>query len=281
MEDRAAIADFTADTFHWGDYVAPAYKDWLADRDGFVLVAADESDTAVAAAKVTMLSPEEAWSSGARVHPEWRRRRINTRLSEDLWEWAADRGARVVRLIVEDWNEAARAQVLSMGLRPVSRWVLAERAVGDASPVPEGNGGRRTPAPERLRAVPSSEAAPSYMSWASGPLSQSGRGLFATGWSFRRLTVDDLAEAARRGALWEGPPGWVVAEPEEGSLRVSWLETSPENAYRMTRALVDAAVDVGADRVVAWMPEVDWLTRAFRRAGCDMHPMTIYAKGLG
>ncbi len=281
MEDRAAIGAFTRETFAWGDYVAGAYKDWLADPNGFVLVGADETDQAVAVGKVTMLSATEAWGSGARVHPEWRRKGISSRLSEDLWEWALHRGAQVLRLVVEDWNEPARRQVEATGLRPVSRWLLAERAVGDASPVPEGNGGRRTPAPERLHTVPSSEAEPSFLSWASGPLAQAGRGLFPTGWSFRRLTVDDLVDAARNDALWEGPAGWVMARLQDGALRAEWIETGPADAYRMARALTDSAVDGGAERLLAWVPDVDWMARALRRAGCELSPMTIYAKGLG
>ena len=280
MEDRAAIAGFTSDTFPWGDYVAGAYKDWLADRDGCVLVGADEDDRAVAVGKVTMLSPTEAWGSGARVHPQWRRRGISTRLSADLWEWARERGAQVVRLVVEDWNEAARAQVEAMGLRPVSRWVMADRAVGAASPVPEGNGGRRTPEPERLGNVPSSEAEPSFLSWVSGPLSQAARGLFPIGWSFRRMTVDDLVAAAREDRLWEGPAGWAIGRIDGDAFRVEWIETSAESAYRMARALVDGAADGGSDRLMVWAPDVEWMVRALRRAGCELHPMTVYAMGL-
>ena len=280
MEDRRAIAAFTRDTFSWGDYVAGAYKDWLADRDGFVLVGADEDDEAIAVGKVTMLSATEAWGSGARVHPDWRRRGIGSRISEELWEWARERGAQVLRLIVEDWNEPARAQVEALGLRPVSRWDMADRAVGDASPVPEGNGGRRTPAPERLRTVPSSEAEPSFLSWVSGPLSHAGRSLFPIGWSFRRMTVDDVAAAARDGALWESPAGWAVARNDGGAFRVEWVETNAEDSYRLARALVDAAVDAGAERLMVWVPEVEWLVRALRRIGCELHPMTVYAMGL-
>ena len=143
---------------------------------------------------------------------------IGWRLLQSVEErLARERGAQVLRLIVEDWNEPARAQVEAMGLRPVSRWVMADRAVGDASPVPEGNGGRRTPAAERLRAVPSSEAEPSFMSWASGPLSHASRGLFPIGWSFRRMTVEETASALDTSAStidrqWRAARAWLQRE---------------------------------------------------------------------
>ena len=38
LEDRAAIAAFTTDTFTWGDYVAEAFERWIQDPDGTVLV---------------------------------------------------------------------------------------------------------------------------------------------------------------------------------------------------------------------------------------------------
>ncbi len=281
MEDHGAIASFTRDTFDWGDYVTRVYKDWIADPNGIVLVAAGPDDAAVAMAKVALLSPREAWAQGARVHPDWRRRGIATRLSDELWLWAAERGARVVRLAVEDWNDAARAQVEQMGFRPVSEWAIAGRPVGDASPVPEGNGGRRRHGEERLRRVPSSEADPAYLSWTSGPLSVAARHLFpVVGWTWRRLTADDLAAAARRQELWEGPPGWAVALLEEDQFSAQWVETSAADAYRMVRALVDAAVAAGAEQFHAKVPSVDWLVRALRRNACEIRPLTIYARAL-
>ncbi len=282
MEDHAAIASFTRDTFSWGDYVTRVYKDWIADPDGLVLVAADEDDTAVAMAKVTMLSDHEAWGQGARVHPEWRRRGVNTAISRELWAWAAEHGARVVRLAVEHWNEAARAQVGAMGFRPVSEWVYAQRAVGAASPVPEGNGGRRRHSDERLRRVPSSEADPAYLSWTSGPLARAARQLFPPlAWRWRRMHADDLAAAARRHAFWEGPPGWAVAGVDgQGEFTVTWVETSPEDAYRMIRALVDVAVDSGNEEFNAHLPNLDWTVRALRRNACEISPLTIYALPL-
>ncbi len=280
MEDHRAISSFTKDTFTWGDYITRVYKDWIADPEGIVLVAADGDDRAVAMAKVAMLSEHEAWAQGARVHPDHRRRGLATLISDELAAWAAERGAGVVRLTVDDWNTAAVAQVEAMGYRPVSSWVYATRAVGAASPVPEGNGGKRVAAPERLRSVPSSEAEPAFLAWSGGPLSAPARNLFPTGWTWRRMTVDDLREGARSGRLWEGPPGWAIAGLTETSFDVSWLTTEPADAVRMVRALVDLAVETGAEAFTAKVPAVDWLERALRRLGCDLNLMKIYAKGL-
>ncbi len=280
MEDHGFIASWTRHTFSWGDYVEERYKDWIADPSGAVFVAADDDDRAVAVGNVKMLSPYEAWAQGARVHPDHRRRGIGTELSAELWEWAAEQGARVVRLAVEDWNEAALAQVTAMGFRKVADFRRASRAVGDASPVPEGNGGRRVPAPERLRAVPSSEADPAFLSWSGGPLAPRARGLFAQGWQWRRLRAEDLADAARDGQLWEGRPGWALGSLRPQGFRVGWLDTTPEDAHAMARALVDLAANGGAELLDVKIPAVDWLERAFRRVGSDLLPIGIFAKSL-
>ncbi|MFH1103483.1 MAG: N-acetyltransferase, partial [Actinomycetota bacterium] len=38
-EDLPAIAAWTRDTFSWGDYVADAFLDWLAEEAGTVMIA--------------------------------------------------------------------------------------------------------------------------------------------------------------------------------------------------------------------------------------------------
>jgi GNAT superfamily N-acetyltransferase len=280
LEDHAAIAAWTRDTFAWGDYVGRAFPEWVRDPGGRVFVA-EVDGRIVGVARVTMLSDQEAWSQGARVHPEFRRRGIGLAIGEQIERWAVDEGARVIRLAVENWNRAARSHVERMGFREAGDWVMAERGVGDSSPVPEGNGGRRVMAPEGLRPAASGEIEPAMLSWISGPLERASRGLIPVGWSWRRFRPADLAEAARRRALWEGRPGWAIAEVEDDTFRVSWISTTEQDARAMMRALVDRAAAAGVDRLEVMIPDVDWLRRALRRLGVEAHPLTIYDRTLG
>lgn len=279
-QDRDEIASFTTDTFTWGDYVADVFEGWLSEPRSRTTVA-EIDGRVIAMARISMVSDVEAWAQGARVHPDHRRRGIVTALSMDLWSWARAEGALVARLAVEDWNDAARGQVTAMGFRPAGEWLMAERAVGDASPVPEGNGGRRVPPPERLRPAPPAETDAAYLSWWGGELVRTARGLFPhRGWVWRRLHVDDLFAAAERRALWSGRPGWAVAEVDEDTFRVGWLETAPSDARAMVRALIDIAAGSGAERMRVMAPRVDWLQQHLRRAGCELHPLTIFALPL-
>jgi GNAT superfamily N-acetyltransferase len=279
LEDRAEIAGFTTGTFPWGDYVADEFETWLADDSGVVLVGEVEGRV-VGVARVALVSPTEAWSQGARVHPDFRRRGVGTAIAAALHDWAVGRGAHVVRLAVEDWNRPARAQVAALGFRPVSEWMFATRGVGENSPVPEGNGGRRVMAPEGIRPAPSAEAEPALLAWASGPLERAARGLFSVGWRWRRLTRADVVEAARRRALWEGRPGWAIADVDEEAFRVSWVVTAEDDAPAMVRALVDRAAAAGVERLVVMAPAIDWMRRAVQQRGCEVNRLTVYALPL-
>jgi GNAT superfamily N-acetyltransferase len=109
-EDREQIAAWTRDTFTWGDYVTGAFDDWVADPAGRVFVAEVEGRV-VGMARVAMLSPDEAWSQGARVHPDVRHRGLGLEIGRYIRAWAEEQGARVIRLTVENWNRIAREHV--------------------------------------------------------------------------------------------------------------------------------------------------------------------------
>ncbi len=278
--DKAAIASFTQNTFDWGDYVTDRFDDWLDDPKGVSIVGVDHDDTAISISRVTLLSPAEAWFQGARVRKDWRRRGVAGAMVVYGSEWARDRGARVGRLAVEAWNRPARLQVERSGFRDVGAWVRATRSVGDASPIPAGNGGRRVSAQEQLVRAHAAEAVPAFMSWSTGSLARPTRGLFSVRWRWQRLTKFDLEQAAKHEALWTARSGWVMAARRNERLEVAWLETREDDAVDLMRAVVDLATKLETESIGVMLPAVGWLTTAARRAGCELHPMKIYEISL-
>jgi GNAT superfamily N-acetyltransferase len=278
--DVPEIASWTADTFSWGDYVPDALPKWLADPSGAVLVA--EVDGSVAAmARVSMVSPSEAWAQGARVHPDHRRTGLGGALTERLAGWARERGALVLRLAVEHDNEPAQHHVEGLGFRPASDWWYASRRLGEGSPVPEGNGGRRVQASERIQEAHSAEAEPAFLSWSAGELAIAARGLFPINWIWRRLTLDHLDFAARNHALWEGRPGWAMLDIDHGGdLSVYWLETAEGDARSMVRALIDCGSERGARELDILVPDVEWLRDALVASAFDLRGTRVYALPL-
>jgi len=279
LSDQTAIAGFTQDTFAWGDYVADVFEGWLDRDDTHVVVAADEADRPIAVGAVRMLSETEAWYSAARVAPEYRGRGIAARVSASLRSWARDAGAVVGRLLVEDWNETAIRHVEKAGPRRAASFARCTKPVGDASPSPSGNGGRRLPSKLRARPAGSTEAQPAYASWSVGELGRASRGLLGVNWTFRRLTVDDLEEAARAGAFWEIGAGWALAAPaRDAGFEVAWLETREEDANDLFRSLTDLAIGSGAESLAIWVPNLEWITKLARRLGFETALMHVYAR---
>jgi len=281
-DDKAAIAAFTQDTFEWGDYVADAFDSWIEDPDGRILIAATGTDEPIGMARVAMLSPTEAWAQAARVRPDHRRRGIAGRLTEAGEIWAASRGALVMRLVTEDWNEPAQRQVEKSGYRLVARWAMSQKETGSSQPAVPGNGGRRAPPEERLRPASVHEAEPAFLAWSTGDLITAGHNLFHTiGWMWRQMTLDDVTAAARSRALWDCPAGWLIGTIEEEMFWVSWIVTGPEDAYRLLKAAIELAAEQGAGRLRVLFPQTDWMLQAVRHTSMELHPLLVFEKSLG
>lgn len=278
--DLAAIAPFTTDTFHWGDYVADQFLDWLEDDRGIVLVAVDSNDVPVAVARTLLLSPTEAWMHGARVHPEHRRQGVGRSLNDAGCAWAAQRGALVARLMVEDWNEAARRQVEQIGYHPVAPWMAGLLEMG-SEVVPQTNGGRRVPGEERLTPGRATEADMAWMAWASSESARQARELFPIGWHFRRLRPEDLVAAATSRRLWHCPSGWVMVDIDDaGEMTIPWLSTTDLDAVRLVRAILDLADGSRVERARLMSPGLSWMRVALEHAGFVVTPSTIFARPL-
>jgi len=278
--DREEIVAFTRDTFEWGDYIADVFDEWMARADTQVMVAVDDGRP-VATGTARMLSPTEAWFHGARVHPDYRGRAIAADLSTALRAWAREQGAAVGRLLIEEGNTSSIRHVEKTGRRRVASMVRATKAIGDASPSPDGNGGRRVPSKLRARPAGSADAQAAFASWSVGPLGRASRGLFGVGWSFRRLTIADLEAAARGGAFWEIGAGWALASASsDAHFDVGWIETREEDVDDLIRSLVDLAIGSGSESISVWTPDVNWAVRSAKRLGFETSLMHIYASAL-
>jgi len=275
--DLGPVAAFTADTFEWGDYVSDNFHSWLSDPAGLVLVAVDTSDTPIGLGRALMLSTTEAWLHAARVHPLHRRQGIGSALDRQARAWARQQGAQFARLLIEDWNRAARQQVMKLGYRPTAPWIRLDRSATTPRPDPFTNGGKRVPGDERLAPAASAEAEPAWIAWLSSDLARVGRLLYPLGWYLRRMTLEDVTGAARRRGLWQCPSGWAIAEMHDSELFISWVVTSDLDASRLVRSVVDKAENTdGVEHVGALVPGVTWLVEAFEKAGFESNPCTVY-----
>lgn len=274
--DSDAIAEFTTDTFSWGDYVAESFLEWL-EEPGTEVAVATEDDRPVALARVRLLTPREGWLSAARVHPDYRRKGFGSLLNDWCVEWVASQGGSVVRLQIETWNEAAHNQVLRLGYRPVATVMNAWRSVSSVHIEPATNGGRRTQADERLDRAPRAEAEGAYIAWSTSGLARAAHGLFPVEpWAWRRMTPEDVHSAR----IWFCPSGWVMAEEDEDELMVRWMVSTADDAELLARATVDLAQERNVVELHVAVPAIDWLEKALAASGMEMHQSRLYEKPL-
>lgn len=277
--DVEEITAFTTDTFEWGDYVPEMIAEWIDDRAGVVMVAVDESGI-VGLARTVLLSPTEAWNHAARVRPDRRGEGIAGALADVLLDWTRDRGVRVTRLLIEDGNESSIRHIKKLGFRRVATAVRARRAIGGATPNPEGNGGRRTSSVPIARPVNAADAPMLAAGWSLSMCGRTLRGLVPDGWRFRTLTGADLVEVAHEGGLWQIGSSWAITRKVGAEFDVSLLETNPDEAFDTIRSLIDLANSRGAEDFWMWLADADWLLQAARRAGCEVFPHGIWIYSL-
>lgn len=279
-EDHEPLAAFTQDTFEWGDYVADAYPSWLEDPAIEVIVVEHDADGPVAVATLKQPGSGQAWMAAARVHPDHRRKGLASMMNDTGVAWARERGDRVARLLIEDWNEAPQRQVEGLGYRRTSRWWHATRDGLAADPNPLRNGGPRVPGPERLEPATAMGPADAWPVWERSGLVRAARGLIGFHWTFWRLTLDDLTGFARRGLLWSAPSGWVVAEVVDDTLEVAWLCAADADIDRLLGACVDLAVGEGLDRLGVFAPIHAPVGDALTRLGLETFGIDIWEKAL-
>ncbi len=267
-DDIAAIVPWTADTFSWGDYVPDRLPQWLEDDSSAVLVATVDH-TPIALLHAVLLSPTEGFLEGARVHPDFRRMGIGNDLNDAGVAWAKAAGARVVRLVTETGNSAAITQVEALGFRQTTEWSTSTLSPGTRGDVSDGNA---------LRLAGIHDADVAWMSWSAGDLHDEARGLITFGWQLRKARPGDLRAAIEDQHLYQSPAGWLIAEPLDSRLRVSWVATSKEEAPRLLAALGRLAAELGVEQISIKTPVVPWMDEALIRAGASLDRLLVFEK---
>ncbi len=270
-QDVPAIVPWTTDTFEWGDYVPDRIMEWIEGSESEVVVCENESGEPVALAHALMLSNTEGWLEAARVHPDHKRSGMGSAMNDFGVEWLRERGARVVRLATEEDNVAARKQVEALDYRVTSTWVYAFFETAGTSVAEE----------LRLRPANPSDVDAAWMFWSASDLAHDGRELMARGWRWSRATPGDLRTAATDKTLYQAPSGWVIAdEPNEETMRLIWLATTPEEAPRIVESLLALAWARGLAELTIKTPDVPWMTESLARAGGNPKRILVYGKAV-
>lgn len=192
-EDADAVAAFTRDTWpdrSVDDYVPRAFERWVEsqDPDRRALVADVDGEVAGVIQGVC-LSEWEAWAQGLRIDPAHRGTGVGRDLTNAVFEWARDRGAKTVRNLVFSWNTPSLGLSRGVGFEPCTefRW---------ATPAPDAG------ADPSMRVVDDPDDAWTF--WTDSAAREHLRGLAlddGVPWALSELTRDAVHTAADEGRL--------------------------------------------------------------------------------
>ena len=271
QDDVPKIEPWTCDTFTWGDYVGEALPAWIEDRSSVVVVCVDQDDHPLAMSRAELLSPTEGWLSAARVHPDHRRAGMGAAMNDYGVQWARERGAQIVRLVIEEENQAARSQVEKLGYRNTCVWILGE-AETPRGPLPRER--------DRLHPASSADADAGWLLWLGSELARAGRELYPGNWRWRKAHRSDLDTPIANRNLFQGGAGWVVAVPDRDTLAVRWMVTDPADCPALLEGIAEVARQLGMARTEIYLPETPWSGEALVREGFTTRRLLVYAKSL-
>lgn len=259
-DDYDDVAAFTQNTWpdrDSGDYIPRIYHDWIEGEDQRTAVAEVDGDV-VAIAQSVLLSDWEAWNQGLRVHPDYRGRGISVPVTEDLFDWARERGATTARVMVFSWNVAGLGQARATGYEPITEFRFAH-------PEPDAD------ARPALDVTADPDAA--WRFWTESDARADLRGLAldpGESWATSQLTRDHLRDAAADDGLFvvqdDGTKGFAhrvrqYDVPIENDDDEEWAEygvgawSDVESARALFAAVARDAGERGADRTRVVIPE--------------------------
>ncbi|WP_276252635.1 GNAT family N-acetyltransferase [Halomontanus rarus] len=289
-EDYEAVVEMTSDIWadRGGDYLPEIYHDWLEDDDEehkktFVAELGETGSEGEAVeigenededgngdkdgrdlagiVQAVMLSPEEAWFQSMRVDSEYRRMGVSQRLNEACFEWAADRGATVGRVMIFSWNAPSLGAARTGGFEPVTefRWAHPD-------PDPDPNPG----ANELEGYATTDDPAAAWRYWTDSATREHLGGLALApeeSWALRELTREDLEDLPVLATVDDGGVCAMAYRnrtyertTDDGEV-TQWVEygvgawDDVDAARALFAAIARDAADRGADETRVCIPE--------------------------
>jgi GNAT superfamily N-acetyltransferase len=182
------------------DYIRHTWEHWQAE--GNLLVGIQPpADDPVALLRMRLLSPNEAWFGGLRIHPRLQGQGIGRQLIAFAFEWARARGAATLGYMTETVNERMHHLGAALGFRRAGGINWHDLAPFDATPA-------------AIQRDPSGIA----LDQAANLRAQAG--LYFAGWAVQRLTPDRLAHHAAAGELIRdaNSGAWMILEEQSADL---------------------------------------------------------------
>jgi GNAT superfamily N-acetyltransferase len=261
--DRPAMEHICAHTWEGDDYVPEVWEEWLADPGGALIVGEIEEDGSrvVALSKITFQPAGQVWLEGMRVDPGYRGRGIAGRFLEYSFDYARDRGARVVRLATAGDNTPVHKLMARTGMTHVGVYNL-----WGAEPLPEGE------IPVFLE--PGQAPAARAFLQESAVLCAC-HGLYILDWAWQSFSDARLDHFLATGGLAaETAPGGQIRalalvdrDPEDDEAWLGYADGQPGALAALLRRARAWTAHQGASSIRVMVPHVPHLRQALSEAG--------------
>ncbi len=245
--DAHDVLEFTKFIWEGHDYIKYVWDDWLADPQGFMVVA-QYGPHAVGLGKLTLISPGQWWLEGLRVDPQHQGLKIGSHIFEYLDDWWKQHGSGTVRLM----TSSERVQVHHLSDR------LGYARIGEV----RSYQARALDGPAEMFKPARSAEVPEAAEFAHAQLAAL-NGLMDWGWKFSTPDEGTLEQKVKEQRLfwWQGKSrrgllaSWEDEDDGEKLLGIAFAAAAAENLPDMLVDIRRLAGSLGLARV-QWLAPV-------------------------
>ena len=271
--DNAPILEICKNIWNGHDYLPGVWDEWLADKDGRLVVASVKGRT-VGVAHASLQTPDVAWLEGVRVHEGYRGLGIAGKLNRALVEWARRRGARVARLCTGSSNLASKKHLEKI------RFPLLQTF-------------QRLDSTRGLRVKPASVTSPrrstkDLWNWLSSrPEFAENRAMYSDGWTWHPLTLQALKDHVIHGRVLISsrngqPSALCILLDEDKVLTMGFVAGVPRDVGKLIRMLRFLMFRKKCGKLRILLPSKSRLVPALQRSGFEkVAKILVYQKFLG
>jgi len=249
-QDTQDVMELTSKIWEGEDYVPYVWDEWLADYAGFLAVC-EYGGKVIGLGKLTLLTGDQWWLEGLRVHPGYEGRGIASHLNDYILNFWDEKGNGIVRLATASKREKVKhlSEKRGFHLRSECTNYSAAALPGDIDHF-------------RKLTAGAVSAIAGYLEQTTSPAF--GKGLVDIGWQWAAPTEQLLRESIEKGAVW----GWVHPEygqgyllcredfEDEGALYIGQLLCGLEATYSFLGDIRHLAAAKGYKKV-AWIAQLD------------------------
>ncbi len=271
--DKAPILEICKNIWNGHDYLPGIWDDWLADKDGRLIVATVMGRT-VGVAHASLQSPDVAWLEGVRVHEQYRGLGIAGKLNRALVEWARRRRAKVARLCTGSSNQASKKHLkkIRFPLLQTFQWLDSTRGL-HVKPASVTRPKRSTKA---------------LWKWLSArPEFAENRAMYSDGWTWHPLTPQALKDHVVHGRVLISsingqPSALCILLDEDKVLTMGFVAGGPRDVGKLIRMLRFLMFRKKRGKLRILLPSKSPLVPALQRSGFEkVAKILVYQKFLG